>query len=150
VAAYAVLAGLLAAAVMHGLGLLAGSYWAAAGAIGLLALAVSATVSGLGALAGTPGIGLGVLVVFLVGNPISGLATAPELLPAPWGAIGQALPPGAGSSLLRSAAFFDGAGGAGPAWALGAWAIGGLLLTAVGHYRDRSAASRAVPVPVNA
>ena len=137
VAGFAVLAGLLASATLHGLGVLAGSYWATAGAIALLTLAVSATVSGLGALLGYPGIGLGVLVVFLVGNPISGLAGAPELLPQPWGSVGQFLPPGAGVTLLRSAAFFDGAGGVAPLWTLLAWAVGGLALTAIGHFRDR-------------
>src|SRR5262245_19753312 len=70
---FAVLAGLGASAVMHSLGLMADSYWAAAIAIALLTLAVSATVSGLGALLGGAGIGLGVLLVFLLGNPISGL-----------------------------------------------------------------------------
>src|SRR5215467_9435720 len=58
---FAAAAGLLASGVMHGIGVLGGSYWAAAGAIALLTLAVSATVSGLGALLGNPGIGLGVL-----------------------------------------------------------------------------------------
>jgi hypothetical protein len=137
VVSFAVLAGLLAAGVMHGLGLLAGSYWAAAGAIGLLALAVTGTVSGLGALLGNAGIGLGVLLVFFIGNPISGLASAPELLPQPWGAIGQYLPPGAGATLLRSAAFFDGAGSAAALWVLIGWAAVGLGLTAIGHFRDR-------------
>jgi hypothetical protein len=134
---FAVLAGFLAAGVMHGLGLLTGAYWAAAGAIGLLALAVTGTVSGLGALLGNPGIGLGVLLVFLLGNPISGLASAPELLPQPWGAIGQYLPPGAGATLLRSTAFFDGAGSGAARWVLIGWAAVGLGLTAIGHFRDR-------------
>jgi hypothetical protein len=135
---FAAAAGLLAAGVMHGLGVLGGSYWAGAGAIALLTLAVSATVSGFGALLGNPGIGLGVLLMFLLGNPISGLATAPELLPQPWGAIGQFLPPGAGATLLRSAAFFDGAGSAAAIAVLAGWAVVGLALTAVGHFRDRS------------
>jgi hypothetical protein len=135
---FAVAAGLLAAGVMHGLGLLAGSYWAAGGAIALLTLAVSATVSGFGALLGNPGIGLGVLLMFLLGNPISGLASAPELLPRPWGAIGQFLPPGAGSTLLRSAAFFDWAGSAATIAVLAGWATVGLGLTAIGHFRDRA------------
>jgi hypothetical protein len=134
---FAALAGLVAAGVMHVLGVLAGAYLPAAGVIGLLALAVAATVAGLGAALGTPGAGLGALLVFFVGNPISGLAAAPELLPRPWGAIGQLLPPGAGASLLRSAAFFDGAGSARPLWVLASWAVAGLCLTAVGYARDR-------------
>ena len=39
--------------------------------------------------AGRPGIGLAVLTVFLVGNPLSGVSAAPELLPQPWGTLGQ-------------------------------------------------------------
>jgi hypothetical protein len=146
---FAALAGLVATGVLHGLGVLTGNYLAEAGAVGLLALAVSATVSGLGALLGRPGIGLGVLLVFLLGNPISGLASAPELLPQPWGAIGQFLPPGAGGSLLRSVAYFDGARATGPLLVLAAWAAAGLALTAVGHYRDgrRSGSAGQLGVP---
>jgi hypothetical protein len=44
----------------------------------------------------------------------------------------------AGASLLRGAAFFDGAGTAAPLWTLVAWAAVGLGLTAVGHFRDRT------------
>ena len=114
--------------------LLAGSYWAA-GRGHRAARAVgqrddrSASTRCLGA----PGIGLGVLVVFLFGNPISAVAAAPELLPQPWGTIGQLLPPGAGATLLRSEAFFDGAGSAAPLWTLVAWAVVGLLLVAIGR-----------------
>jgi hypothetical protein len=135
---FAVLAGAIAAGAMHGLGVLTGSYLATAGAIALLALAVSATVAGLGAAIGSPGLGLGALLVFFAGNPISGLATAPELLPKPWGTIGQFLPPGAGVSLLRSVAFFHGAGAAQPLWILVNWAAAGIMLTAIGHFRDRA------------
>jgi len=131
--AFAVFAGLVGSAVLNWLGLVAGSYFAVAGAIGLLALAVSSTVSGLAAVLGPPGIGLGVLTVFLFGNPISAIAAAPELLPQPWGEIGQLLPPGAGATLLRSAAFFDGAGTAAPLWTLLAWAAAGLALLALGR-----------------
>jgi hypothetical protein len=137
---FAVLAGVIAAGAMHGLGVLTGSYLATAGVIALLALAVSATVAGLGAAIGRSGIGLGALLVFFSGNPISGLTTAPELLPAPWGTIGRFLPPGAGASLLRSVAFFDGAGAAQPLWILINWAAAGLVLTAIGHFRDRAKA----------
>jgi hypothetical protein len=137
--AFALLAGLATAAAMHGLGVLSGAYLATAGVVGLLALAIAGTVSGLGAILGGAGIGLGALLVVFVGNPISGLTSAPELLPRPWGTVGQFLPPGAGASLLRSEAFFGGAGSARPLWVLAAWAAGGLALTLVGHYRDRRA-----------
>jgi hypothetical protein len=129
--AYAVLAGLaVTAIVQYWLGALPGDYLANAAVVGLLALAMAAAVAGLGTLLGAGGIVLAVLVVFLLGNPLSGLTSAPELLPQPWGAVGQLLPPGASGTLLRSVAFFDGAGAATPAWVLGAWAAGGLLLAA--------------------
>jgi hypothetical protein len=132
IAAYAVLAGLAATAVIQfGLDALPGDYLANAGAVGLLALAVAAATAGLGAVLGRAGVALTALVAFLLGNPLAGLNAAPELLPQPWGAVGQLLPPGAGGTLLRSVAFFDGTGAAAPARVLGAWAAAGLVLAAV-------------------
>lgn len=133
---YAVLAGLVGAAVLGGwLGVLGGDYLANAAAIGLLALAVTGAVAGLGAALGGPGIGLGAVLTFLVANPLSAVPAAPELLPQPWGEVGQWLPAGAGATLLRSVAWFDGAG-AGPAlWALASWAGIGVLLLLIGRAR---------------
>ncbi|MEV4618059.1 hypothetical protein AB0J74_04975 [Asanoa sp. NPDC049573] len=135
---FGVLAGAVAPLVLQQwLGVLTGDYLLNAAAIGLFATAVAGTVTGLGAVAGRPGIGLAVLAVFLVGNPLSAVSAAPELLPQPWGAVGQFLPIGAGGSLLRSTAFFDGAGAAGPAWVLLAYAALGLLLALAGAVRTR-------------
>jgi hypothetical protein len=129
---YAVLAGLVATAILeYGLGALPGDYLASAAVVALLTLAMAAASAGLGATLGPAGVALAVLAVFLVGNPLSGMTSAPELLPQPWGAVGQLLPPGAGGTLLRSVAFFDGAGAALPAWVLTAWASAGLLLAAI-------------------
>ncbi|MGC1215612.1 MAG: hypothetical protein WA890_30690, partial [Micromonospora sp.] len=134
---YAVLAGLVGAAVLHGwLGILDGDVWREAAAIGLFALAAAGTVAGLGALLGNPGIGLGALLVFLVGNPLAAVGAAPELLPQPWGTVGQFLPVGAGGTLLRSAAFFDGAGATRPLAVLAGYAVVGLLLVVVGRFRS--------------
>ncbi|MFC7548325.1 hypothetical protein [Plantactinospora sp. GCM10030261] len=129
---YGLLAGLAATAVLQGwLGVLDGDYPRNAAAVGLVALAAAATVTGLGALLGRPGVALAALLLFVVGNPLSAVAAAPELLPQPWGEIGQWLPAGAGGTLVRSAAFFDGAG-AGPAvWILVGYATVGLVLTVV-------------------
>jgi hypothetical protein len=127
------------------LGVLTGDYLLNAAAIGLFATAVAGTVTGLGAIAGRPGIALGALTVFLVGNPLSAVSAAPELLPQPWGTLGQFLPIGAGGSLLRSTAFFDGAGGARPAWVLAGYAIAGLSLALAGGVRTRRAAPVAEP-----
>ncbi|WP_158693100.1 hypothetical protein [Streptomyces viridochromogenes] len=54
---------------------------------------MAAGVAGLAALIGKAGIGVGALLIVLIGNPFSGAASAPELLPAPMGLIGQWLPP---------------------------------------------------------
>lgn len=132
--AYGVLAGLAGAAVLQfWLGVLPGDYLLNAAAVGLSALAVAATVAGLGSLLGLPGVGLGSLTVFLLGNALSAVGAAPELMPQPWGAVGQWLPVGAGGTLLRSAAFFDGAGGAGPMWILIGYALVGLAMLLLGR-----------------
>lgn len=140
-AAYGALAGLVGAAVLHSwLGVVGGNWFAEAAAIGLFSLATAATVTGLGALLGRPGIGLGALLVFLVGNPLSAVSAAPELLPEPWGEVGQWLPVGAGGTLLRSVAFFDGAGAGRPLAVLAGYAVLGLVLVLVARLRPAHAA----------
>ena len=64
----------------------------------------------------------------LVGNPFSGVGSAPELLPEPVGAIGQLMPPGAGGNLVRSIGFFDGAAAGGYVAVLAVWASAGLAM----------------------
>jgi hypothetical protein len=131
---FAVLAGLVVGVILqYGYGALPGSFLANAGVLALAAGAIAASITGLGAFLGRGGVALGALLVFIVGNPLSAVASAPELLPQPWGAIGQLIPPGAGMTLLRSVAYFDGAGGAGAAWTLIGWAVVGLTLVAVGR-----------------
>jgi hypothetical protein len=148
VVAYAVLAGLLATLVLQQwLGVLPDQYLANAAAIGVFALAASATVAGLGSVLGYPGVGLGALLVFLVANPLSGVNAAPELLPKPWGDVGQWLPVGAGGSVLRSAAYFDWAGAGRPLAVLSAYAVVGLLLVVVGGFgRGRRPATAAAEI----
>ncbi|MFL6076347.1 MAG: hypothetical protein ACJ73S_23385 [Mycobacteriales bacterium] len=109
-------------------GSLEGSYWRNATVVGLTVLAICLGVAGLGAVLRRPGLALGIGVMFLLGNPLSGLSSAPELLPRPWGALGQLLPPGAGGSLLRSEAFFDGHGATRPAAVLACWILAGAAL----------------------
>lgn len=108
------------------LGVLTGDWWTEAGALGLATLAVSGAVAGLGALLGPAGIGIASGLVMLFGNPFSGASSAPQMLPEPVGTIGQWLPPGAGTTLLRSVSFFDGAAATGPALTLTWWAVLGL------------------------
>ncbi|MFD3523983.1 ABC transporter permease [Streptomyces sp. NPDC058653] len=132
----AALGGLTATALAHSwLEVIAGDWWAEAGVFGLAVLAGGSTVAGLAALLGRPGIGLGALLMVLVGNPLSGVSSAPELLPEPVGALGQWLPPGASGSLLRSVAFFDGNAAFAPALTLAVWTALGLTAVAVGARR---------------
>ncbi len=121
------LVAVVAAGIAHSwLGVLTGDWWAEAAVLGLSALAVNGAVAGLAALLGTVGIGIGAAVVMFLGKAFSGAASAPQMLPEPAGAIGQWLPPGAGSTLLRSVAYFDGAAATGPVLTLTWWAALGL------------------------
>jgi hypothetical protein len=123
----AALVGVVAVTLAHSwLGVLTGDWWAEAATLALSALAVSAAVAGSAALLGPAGIGLAAFVVMFLGNPFSGATSAPQMLPEPVGAIGQWLPPGAGTTLLRSVSFFDGAAATGPALTLTWWAALGL------------------------
>ncbi|HEX6528104.1 MAG TPA: hypothetical protein VF070_49980 [Streptosporangiaceae bacterium] len=138
-AAFGIGGGLVSAAVAHTwLGVIPGNFLPIACAMGLAALAAAAGVSGLahfGARFGKRHVGLGAggAIIMLLGNPFSGMSTAPEMLPGIWGFIGQCLPTGASATLLRSVAYFDGARSAGPWTVLGIWAGAGLLLTLTAH-----------------
>ncbi|GAA2608836.1 hypothetical protein SMC26_28775 [Actinomadura fulvescens] len=137
-ATFAVLGGLGTGWLAQGwLSILPGSYLAVSGVMMLAILAVTGTVAGLAAAVGRAGIGLGALTFLLLGNPLSAATSAPELLPQPWGMIGQLLPPGAGVSLLRSVAFFDGANAGGPLTVLLAWVAAALVLFGIGAVRSR-------------
>lgn len=136
-------AGALVAAVAAGwvvtlvaqtwLGALQGNVLANAGAVALIVAAISMTMIGLVALIGPAGVGIGAVIMFLVGNSISGVSSAPEMLPTGWGTIGQLLPAGAGGTLLRSTSYFDGAAGGRPILVLTAWMAAGLLLAMLGR-----------------
>jgi hypothetical protein len=127
------LAGLAAVGIAQGwLGIIGGDWLVNAGVVGLTVLAIAAAVAGLRALIGNLGLGLAGLLMVLLGNPLSGVISAPELLPQPYGPIGQLLPPGAGGTLLRGTAFFDGAAATMPLAVLTAWAVLGLAAVSVG------------------
>ncbi|MGW1204726.1 ABC transporter permease [Streptomyces cyaneofuscatus] len=132
----AALVGLAATGVVHSwLGVITGDWWTEAGALALTVLAIGAAVAGLSALLGPRGLGLGALLMILLGNSFSGVTSAPQLLPEPVGALGQWLPPGAGGSLLRSVAFFDGSAAGGPALTLALWSALGLAAVLVAGRR---------------
>ncbi len=142
VVAAAAVTGLTAVAIAQAwLGILDGGWLANAGAIGSLVLAVAALEAGLATLLGLQaGSALTALVVVLIGNPWSAISSAPELLPQPIGAIGQLLPPGAGGTLVRGTAFFDGHGTTVALLVLLAWTAVGLVALAVGARRSRGGA----------
>jgi prepilin-type processing-associated H-X9-DG protein len=131
--AFAALSGLLVVALIGGaLGALPGPYLALSAVAALIVLAVALPTAGFMRVLGPPGIGLGALLFLLIGNPGSGNATAPELLPGFWRVAGQLLPPGSGGQALRNVAYFDGHALAQPLLVLGAWALlGAALLLAV-------------------
>lgn len=125
-----------------------GGDWAAnAATLSLTVLATAAFTAGLQALLGQPGMILGALTMAFVGNPLSGVGSAPELLPQPVGELGQLMPPGAGGNLLRSTGYFDGAAAGGHVAVLVGWALAGIALLFVAALRARRFAPAVAPVP---
>ena len=143
----ALLAGLGITAILQlWFGTLAGSYLLNSLVVSLGVAAIGAFIFGLEAVLGFVGLGLGGATMLLLGNSFSALGGAPELLPSSWGAFGQLLPPGAFGTLLRSVAFFDGAGWQTPTLTLGVWVVAGLSLVIVGSAQRR----RSLPVGAQA
>lgn len=139
--ALAIVTGLLAVALLGALtttlvvqswlGALSGSYLTNAAVLALVIIAIAATTAALARHLRAPGIALTAVTIFFFGFPFSGATSAPELLPQPWGNLGQGLPAGAASTALRSVAFFDGAGAAHPLLILTLWTIAALTLLAL-------------------
>ena len=129
----------LAAVLRFWFGSVPSSYWTVAVGLSLGMAATAVALVGLAAVFGRLGLGLGAAVVLLLGNPLSGLPSAPELLPSGWGTLGQLLPPGASATLLRSTAYFGGAAATEPVVVLSTWVAGGLMLTAVAALLKRRA-----------
>jgi hypothetical protein len=117
------------------LGALPGDHAWTWAAITLTILAISSTVAGLYKLLGVAGIGLGAAIMLFIGNPFSGITSAPDLLPSAAGRIGGWMPPGAGASLLRSTAYFHGHAADGHLTVLLCWAAFGMIAVVVGHAR---------------
>ncbi|MET9514197.1 DUF3533 domain-containing protein [Streptomyces sp. NPDC002994] len=129
------------------LGALPGSVMALWGLGALVVFAVGAITLALQALTGIVGIGLAVLLVVIAGNPSAGGAFPLPMLPPFWEAIGPALPPGAGTWVARSIAYFKGNATTGPLLVLAAWAVAGAAITlAMASLRRRPDASDSHPV----
>ena len=140
--AFAITSGLAVAAILQfWLGSLGGSYPANSGAIALTIAATSLSILGLASLLGYVGFGIGAAAMMLIGNPLSGTATAPEMLPGWSGTLGQLLPPGAGGQLLRSTAFFGGHSTTHSVIVLVTWLALGVVLCLASGLRARRAAT---------
>ncbi|MFG2146233.1 hypothetical protein ACGFRG_18795 [Streptomyces sp. NPDC048696] len=136
----------LTALLQYGFGVTNGNYALTSLAVTFSTAATCWTIMGLSALLGGAGLALGATMMIFLGNPLSGLAAGPEWLPTPWGTFGQFLPPGAGGTLLRSTAFFDGSGSTRALIVLSGWLLGGLALFVLGS-RRQAAPGAAAPAP---
>ncbi|MEU0948206.1 DUF3533 domain-containing protein [Streptomyces canus] len=126
---YAVVSGVAGAVIVGPVfDALGGHFWALS-AIGTLTVLASATTAlALQTLLGLLGTGLVILLFVVLGNPSSGGVYPAPLLPPFWSAIGQALPPGAGTTLVRNTVYFSGHATSSALWVLGAYAVGGAVL----------------------
>lgn len=137
------IAGGLGGAVIVGpiLDALPGSVMAFWGLGTLVTFAVGAATLALQGIFGIIGIGLAILLVVIAGNPSAGGAFPLPMLPPFWKAIGPALPPGAGTWVARSIAYFKGNDTTGALLVLSAWAAAGIAVTlaAAGLRKKRAA-----------
>jgi hypothetical protein len=139
---FAVIGGLALGGILQGLfGALAGNYLLNSAAIALALAAIGTVVVGMASLAGRPGIIATVVLFVLFANPLSAATQPVEFLVAPWGAIGQWMPPGAGATLVRDLSYFPSAD-ASFAWlVLVGWVVLGLALVALAAVRGRARAA---------
>lgn len=143
---FAVVGGFTLTAILeYVIGTLDGNYLLTSLGAMLGIAATAMAVIGLKELLGNPGLAVAGVLLILLGNPLSGLASAPEMLPTPWGTIGQLLPPGATGSLIRGLAFFDGAGTAHAIIVLACWLAAGTVLFVLAERRKSIRARRSVP-----
>jgi hypothetical protein len=139
---FAALAGpTIAALLRYVFGSIDQNIWGVAAGLTLGLLAAGLPMLGLGSLFGRVGLTVGGLLALLLGNPLSGLNSAPEMLPSGWGTVGQCLPQGATATLLRSTAFFDGAGATTAIAVLTCWAVAGAVMIVIAAVLQR----RSVP-----
>jgi hypothetical protein len=144
-------AGLGAYLIVQGfLGALPGEHAATWASLSLTLLAVSAPTAGLIALIGPAGLAVGAALMIIAGNAFSAATSAPQLLPAAAGHIGQWLPAGAGGNLLRSTAYFNGNGAAGHLSVLIIWSVLGLAAVFAGQrLRVAAGPARNHPEPIS-
>ena len=138
VVVYSAVAGVGVAAIMQGwFGILQGNFAANCAAAALALLSTGALIVGANALLGTIGIPVGAVITMFIGNPMSSAAQPVQFMPGAWGAIGQFFVPGASATLLRDLSYFPDANAAAAWLVLGAWAVVGMVLMFVGHFRNQ-------------
>jgi hypothetical protein len=138
---YSAVGGVVLAAILQGwFGALQGDYWLNSAGIALALTAIAAPITGFVALIGRAGIAVGPIVMLLFANPISAAAIPKEFLPVPWGEVGQWFPPGAAATLMRELSYFPSADTTFPWLVLTGWAVGGILLSVLGHFRTAGGA----------
>lgn len=127
----------LAVAVLIGpvLGTFPGPLLTEAAVLALAIFGLLTVGSGLVRLLGPAGLGAAFALFLMLGNPASGAASAPELLPTPWAQLGHLVTPGALAGALRSVAYFEDARLAGPLIVLSAIAALGIALNALAERR---------------
>jgi hypothetical protein len=127
---YAALSGLGGAIIVDpALGALTGHFLQLWGLGALVVFTAGAVTIALQALFGVLGIGLAVVIFVVLGNPSSGGAYQPHMIPPFWTAIGPWLPAGAGVSAVRNVVYFHGNALTWPLGVLGVWAVAGVLLS---------------------
>jgi hypothetical protein len=126
---FAIIGGLASALVVHvGIGAIPGSFLAIWAITTVAIFAIAIASAALIALIGPAGTGVSFMIFLMLGNPASGAAGAPELLPTLWRDGGQFLQPGAFASSLRGVAYFDWAGTTMPLVVLAGWSLFGVLV----------------------
>ena len=108
-ALYAAAGGLLGALVAEPILHALSNHFLALAGIGMLVVfAAAALTEALQALFGIAGAGIALVALILIGNPATGVAFSPAMLPGFWRAIGFWLPPGAGVHAETGAVYFQG------------------------------------------
>ncbi len=127
------LSGLTLALVLNTwLAALSGGWWTLAGCYALGVAAIMFAINGMSNIFGRIGLIGTAATIMLLGNPLSGATSAPELLPHGWSALGQVLPPGALANSVRAIAFYDDKGASSSVLVLAAWVVVGAVLLLAG------------------
>lgn len=113
----------------------------------LISLAVTASTAAMVSLIGAAGSAVAGTLYFVLGSQISGGNTALEFLSPFWSGLGEHLPGGAGTALLRDVLYFPEASTGEPIATLAAYVGAGVLVVlGVTALRQRRSARRAAPV----